>query len=183
MLSLRWPFVNVISGMALVTANFSMELTKGRVISAITLAVANTSPRCFRKYHAVQRPSDQTESVFMPKNPTPLSTHCTKIEFENLFPNLSLTLFKTVADPLLLSIAAHGAPISAERICSRERIMNTDGNSSGSELSFWQESWGLCAVPRLDGSSEAMTIFTECPGRFPGRSALSARPGVFARGQ
>ena len=35
------------------------------------------------------------------KNPTSLSSHCTKFEFENLFSNLSLTLFKTVADPPL----------------------------------------------------------------------------------
>lgn len=36
------------------------------------------------------------------KNLTPLSIHWTEFEFENVFSNLSLTLFKTVADPLIL---------------------------------------------------------------------------------
>lgn len=40
------------------------------------------------------------------KNPTSLSTHCTKFEFENLFSNLSLTLFKTVADPFCPPLCA-----------------------------------------------------------------------------
>ncbi|MCX7387135.1 MAG: tyrosine-type recombinase/integrase, partial [Planctomycetales bacterium] len=41
------------------------------------------------------------------KNPTPLSTHCTEIEFENLFSNLSLTLFKTVADTFVFHDLRH----------------------------------------------------------------------------
>ena len=55
--------------------------------------------------YSVDSPNSTLHRTLKPhasKNPTSLSIHCTKIEFENLFSNLPLTLFKTVADTFVL---------------------------------------------------------------------------------
>ena len=49
-------------------------------------------------YRLFQFNTSSNTETHASKNPTPLSAHCKKNEFENLFSNLSLTLFKTIAD-------------------------------------------------------------------------------------
>ena len=73
-----------------------------KTLKSTPLELASVSPanaRVLNRQFQFNTPSN-TET-HASKNPTPLSTHCTKFQFENLFSNLSLRLFKTVGDPIV----------------------------------------------------------------------------------
>ena len=95
------------------------------------------------------------------KNPTPLSTYCTKIEFENLFSNLSLTLFRTVADTF----------------CSFPRRARTIGIPA-----CLPDSWTHCAGQQIHRSKcqcrRILVKFMEFPDKKQLSSVLLRRSAV-----
>ena len=95
---------------------------------------------------------DSNNETHASNNPTSLWTHCTRYEFEKLFSNLPLALFRTVADPFFPLCAGMQKCHWRRRLLAI--VLNVSTNSS--DESCPTKPW----IKKYPSSSNNMTWYT-----------------------